>query len=558
MKYDVCIVGSGAGASPVAYTLANEGFKVLVLEKGGYFTEEDFAKDEVACVRRSFFTPNLFDEQHVIEESDGEGSWSGTRTSQSGWDFWNGNCVGGSSNFMSGFFHRLKPDDFRLKSKYGAIKGANVEDWVLSYEELEPYYDMTEKVVGVSGEVVNHKFLEPRSSQTFPFPKTYEHPIAKWFDTSMQQQGLVPLPTARAILPFAKDHRNGCAYTNYCGSYGCTTGAKSSGRAALLDKIKDFSNVTIQANSHVTKLLSNENKEISAAEYVKEGKTYQVEAKLFVVAAQAIETSRLLLNSKSKAFPHGLANNNGQVGKNLIFSAGGSGEGEFRYESFKEVDEASMKTRGLFVNRYLQDWYYIDDEKEGRMKGGTAEFLFHHANPISRALSHKWKGNNLNWGKQLKEDIKSYFTRARYFRFEIFCDWLPTDDCFVSIDKEVKDKYGMGVARVRIGAHPHDLKVGEYIAKRCEALVQKMGAQEVYSSVSPAPPQNLVAGGCRFGNNPKTSVLDKNCKAHEVNNLYVSDGSFMPTGGSVPFTFTIYANAFRVADKITQHLKKIS
>jgi len=110
------------------------------------------------------------------------------------------------------------------------------------------------------------------------------------------------------------------------------------------------------------------------------------------------------------------------------------------------------------------------------------------------------------------------------------------------------------VARVRTGYHPHDLKVGRYLTGKAETVLREMGAEQVSSSVSGSPPTNLVAGGCRFGTDPKHSVLDRNCRAHDVENLYVTDGSFMPTGGSVPYTWTIYANAFRVAEQMVAQL----
>ena len=129
MSYDICIVGSGAGASPVAYSLAKAGAKVLVLEKGPWLTEKEFYKDELAISLHNVYNPKLADEQHVIEEQyehdNGDNYWQGEATSESAWSFWNGTVVGGSSNFMSGYFHRLKPIDFRLKSEFGAIEGAN-------------------------------------------------------------------------------------------------------------------------------------------------------------------------------------------------------------------------------------------------------------------------------------------------------------------------------------------------------------------------------------------------------------------------------------------------
>ena len=555
--FDVCVIGSGAGAGPVVLTLAEAGYSVLVLEKGPWWTEQDFYKDELACCRRSVYTPELTDEQHVIEDLDSEGDWVGESTSDSGWDFWNGNCVGGSSNFMSGFFYRLKPEDFRLLSEFGPLAGANIADWPISYEELEPWYSKVESEVGISGKIVDHPLAEPRSTADFPYLPTQEHPIAQRIDSTCQELGLHPLPTPRAILSRAKDKRRSCEYSGYCGSYGCSSGAKGSARAALLDRALATGRCEIRPHSKVYKLVSNAKGKVVAADYYDaDGRTQKVGAKIFVVACQAIETSRLLLSSTGPKHANGLANNSGQVGKNLLFSAGGSGSGDFVYAGMGDKQAEALKVRGPFVNRALQDWYYIDDKAfGGRAKGGTVDFLLRHPNPIGKAMSVKWDDDDrLLWGRPLQKKLKSLFTASQSLRYEIFCDWLPTDNCFVSLDAKVEDKWQSPVARVRIGYHEHDLKVGRYINERAMQVLEKMGAQNIRSSVSGSPPQNLVAGGCRFGNNPATSVLDADCRAHDVDNLYVSDGSFMPTGGSVPYTWTIYANAFRVADRIRRAL----
>ena len=554
--YDVCIVGSGAGGGPVALTLARAGYSVIVLEKGPWFNEEDFYKDELACCRRSVYTPKLSEEQHVIEDTDSNGEWVAESTQDSGWDFWNGNCVGGSSNLMSGFFYRLKPEDFRLRSEFGSIKGANVADWPISYDDLEPYYDMVEKEVGVSGRFTTHPFAEPRSSKDFPYPPTQEHPVAKQIDKACHHLGLHSLPTPRAILSRDKEERRSCEYSGFCGSYGCSSGAKGSSRAALLNQAVATKNCEIKPLCKVYKLSSDaKGKVVSADYYDARGDKHHIKAKLFVVACQAIETSRLLLASTGQKHPDGLANNSGQVGKNLLFSAGGSGNGDFEYTDMDKQSAAEMKTRGPFVNRGLQDWYIINDESMGgRIKGGTVDFLLRHPNTLSKAIGAKWDGDNLVWGSALQKKLKSIFTDNQTLRYEIFCDWLPTDNCFVSLDNTVKDKWGSPVAKVRIGYHPHDLKVGNYINECSSKVLKKMGAKNIRSNVSGSPPQNLVAGGCRFGDDPKTSVLNADCRAHDVDNLYITDGSFMPTGGSVPYTWTIYANAFRVAECIKKVL----
>ncbi|MDH5445437.1 MAG: GMC family oxidoreductase [Gammaproteobacteria bacterium] len=556
-EYDVCVIGSGAGGGPVALELSRAGHDVLVLEKGPWFTEDDFYKDELACCRRSVYTPNLKDEQHVIEDYDGQnpdGSYKfkGEPTSDSGWDFWNGNCVGGSSNFMSGFFYRMKPEDFRLLSEFGPIKGANVVDWPISYDELEPYYTKVESEVGVSGSVMSHPFAEPRSTKDFPYSPTSEHPVTKLIDKTCQQMKLHSLRTPRAILSKPEGQRRGCEYSGFCGSYGCSSGAKGSARAALLDKAVATGKCKIIAHAKVNRLISDQKGKVVAAEFVdQQNKQQRVSAKIFVVACQAIETSRLLLLSSGAKHKDGLANGYGQVGRNLLFSAGGSGYGELAYEKFGD----ELKQRGPFVNRGLQDWYVINDKKLGRVKGGTIDFLLRHPNAIGRADSQKWDENDkLVWGSALKQKLKQEFTHSQSLRFEVFNDWLPTDDCFVSLDDKVKDKWQVPVAKVRVGYHDHDVVIGKYLVEKSKAVLQQMGADNISGSASGSPPPNLMAGGCRFGHDPKTSVLDKDCRAHGVDNLFVTDGSFMPTGGSVPYTWTIYANAFRVASIIIKDL----
>ena len=555
--YDVIVIGSGAGGGPVAFECAKAGKSVLVLEKGDWLNEEDFAKDELACCRHNVYTPELKDEQHVIEDTDADGNWYAEPTSESGWSFWNGSLVGGSSNFMSGFFYRIKPRDFRLLSEFGPIEGANIADWPISYEDMEPYFSKAEVEVGISGKVQQHPFLEPRSTADFPYPPTREHPVVDYIDKACNELGYHSLRTPRAVLSRPDHGRNSCEYSGFCGSYGCHSGAKGSSRAALLNRAIKTGNCKIQPNSKVSRLISNQQGNVIAAEYFDGNNQKQtISGKVFVVACHAIESSRLLLSSSGEKHPNGLGNNHNQVGKNLIFSAGGSGSGDFTYSKMDKLAADAMKTRGPFVNRGLQEWYYINDKTMGgSLKGGTIDFLLRHPNPMAKAMGLRFDNeDNLVWGTKLKQKLKTTFTSSQELVFEVFNDWLPTDNCFVSLDHSVKDKWGSPVAKVRIGYHQHDLKVGEYLSRKAVKVMEQMGADNISYSVSGSPPVNLVAGGCRFGNDPATSVLDKDCRIHDVDNVYVTDGSFMPTGGSVPFTWTIYANAFRVADIIKQRV----
>ena len=548
MMYDVCVIGSGAGAGPIIYELSQKGLKVCVLEKGDIYTEKDFSKDEMV-VRKSIYTPNLKDEYHTIEEFI-DGSWQKFPTYETGWNFWNGSLLGGSSNFMSGYFHRLKPNDFKLASSYEVPKDSNIVDWPISYDDMEKYYEKVERVVGISGKVQEYEFSEPRSTKDFPYAALQENKIVDLIDKSCKELNYKSIKTPRAIITKQKGHRNPCYYSNYCGSYPCSSAAKGSSRASLIKDALLTNNVTIIPNAFVIKLNTNKDKKIISAVYLtKKSSKKEIKAKLFVLAAQAVETSRLLLNSKDENFPNGVANNSLNVGKNFLSSSGGIVSASFDERNMNLKD---LLTPGLFVNRTLMDWYYTKE-----FKAGTIDILFEHANPIRRASNLRWNEDELIIGEQLQNRIYENFTKTRRLNIEIFTDWTPNDNSFISVDEKYKDKYAIPVANIRIGTNPQDLKASKFLEEKAIKLFEQMGAKDIKSEISQLPSGNLQAGGCRFGNNPKTSVLNKYCQAHEVSNLFVTDGSFMPTGGSVPFTWTIYANSFRVADYIKDNFENI-
>jgi len=554
-EFDICIVGSGVGSGPVAHELAKAGYRVGVLEKGKWFKEKDFFKDE-QLGRHRVFRSQFKDERHTLEEPNGDGTWSSETTAQ----FWGGNVVGGASNFMSGYFHRLKPQDFRLVSEFGEIEGANTVDWPIDYDELEPYYTKVEQLVGVSGKVVEHPHLEPRSTKDLPFPPTAEHPVAQKFDLACKALKLHPLPMARGILSMPFNGRLSCEYSGYCGSYGCHSGAKASSRAALLDNAVAGGNCEVITQAKVYRLNTDDIGKVSSADYFdKDGKTVRIRAKIFVVACYSIESARLLLSSIGPKHPQGIGNSKGLVGKNLHCCAGGTGHGVFKLDMLEEFEAKQLKIRGPFFNRALQDWYVIDDRSvsDKPIKGGTLDFVFDPPSPTAETSGLKWQGDNLLWGTPLKQKIKAHFTKSKDFKFEVFCDWLTNDECYVSLDSDETDKWGQPVAKVRAGFHPHDEKVAQYLVDRGVEVMKAMGADEAWGNVFTSPTSNLVAGGCRFGNDPETSVLDRNCRVHDCDNLYVTDGSFMPNGGSVTPTLTIYANAFRVADKILEEMSQL-
>ena len=554
MKTKVCVIGSGAGAGPIIAELSAAGHEVVVLEKGPWIKTDQFTKDEMVATRRAVYVPNLRDERHVLEKPKDEG-WETKSTYQTGVDFWNGSVVGGSSNFMSGYFHRMKPNDFKLKSVYGPVEGANIEDWPLSYEDMEPYYTKVEEEIGVSGKAVHHKYKAPRSTKDYPYPPLAENIISEKLDAVGERLGVQMVPVPRAILSRSKENRKPCYLSNYCGSYGCSSDAKGSSRAALLNKAVDTGYCTIIPNAKVFYLETDGAAKLKKAWYYdKEGAKQSIEADVFVVACQAVETSRLLLSSASKAFPNGLANNSGQVGRNLLFSGGGSGSGRIMLKDLSAEEAKKIQLPGLFVNRSIHDWYEVEDASSKIIKGGIIDFLWEHANPVTAAVRQKYDDGDILYGKDLKRKLEWHHKEQRRLRYEIFVDWTPTDNCHVSLSKSVKDKWGDPVAHLKLGYHERDIEVGKILAKKGKKIMEALNAAEIKYSVNGNPPPNLQAGGCRFGDDKRKSVLDVNCKAHEVDNLYITDGSFMPTGGSSTYTWTIYANSYRVADHLLQVL----
>ena len=521
---DVCIVGSGAAGGAVAYALADKGLRVLVLEKGPMV--ERFSKDEVA-LRLGAYRSNLNEEFHILYTKNGDGSVQRTSTKETGIGFWNGNIVGGASNFMSGYFHAMRRGDFELLDRYGPIEGANVANWPISYADLAPYYDKIARIIGMSGDGM-------------PTPPLRENPFVSRFDRACRDLSLTPRRTPRAIASEDFDGRKGCYYSGFCGSYGCSSDAKASSRVALLRR----SGAKIIPGAFVYHLASDERSVCRVSFFDGGGASHHIAAKVVVLTLGPIETARLLLNSKNRHFPRGLANNANQVGRNLIFSAGGVGEGSFSLRTFPELAQ-----RDTFFNRYIDAWYELDGGK-----GGMVEFMFEHNNIINRVLERVWESGEPVWG----EDLKKAMDRVRTHRkvvFEVFNDWLATDGTYVDVEEGVKDRWGIDVAAVHLDPHPRDLQVARKLAEKGAKILRAMGAQDVRWQISAAPTPNLVAGGCRMGLDRHTSVLDGECRAHELDNLYIADASCMPTGGSLPYTWTIYANALRVGERIAARLR---
>ncbi len=542
-QVDVVVVGSGAGGAPVAAVLAEAGAHVLVLEKGPYYTSRDFIHDEVKLCRRNFWVPYVHDEPHT-KRRDTRGVAEKTG------DGWTSNCVGGATVHMSGFFYRLKKSDLQLATMTGGVEGTDIADWPITIDELLPYYDLMEARIGVSGRAGKNPF-ETRT-RPYPLPPLRPHPAAQLFDEATRSMGLNPYPTPRAITSRVFGRRPPCNLCGLCGDYGCENASKSSTLVTFIPDAEATGRCRVSANSMARRVLVDDADRAVGVEYVDaKGEVKRVGARVVCVAASAVESARLLLMSNSKRFPHGLANNGGLVGRNLTFSTFGKGTGIFdRAELIARLGKEGM---GLpFFQRSIQDDYWNEASGLRLPKGGTYNFILQHPNPIHAAVrlakDERWS----LFGAAFKERLKRYFHEELFVEFEVFGESLPWSGGFVDLDPKVKDRFGLPAARITWSNHPAADEVNKWMVGRGLDMLRGMKpkAKRVYAWTWHDTTYHLQQGTCRFGKDPTQSVLDPSCQAHEVKNLYVTDGSFMPTSGGVPSTPTILANSLRVAHLI--------
>jgi choline dehydrogenase-like flavoprotein len=542
---DVVVVGSGAGGGTLAWHLAREGVKVTVLEKGPHYDLRDFAQhDELKVQKRHYWAPSTEQEPHMLRRGDEPGF---TRAK----DGWIANCVGGGTVHMSGFFLRLHPEDLAVRTKVGVPDGSTAEDWPLAYEELSRWYERIEYLLGVGGHAGQNPFDAPRS-KPYPLPPIAEHPFTAPFDAAARKLGLHPYSTPRAVLSRYYAGRAPCNHCGYCANYGCEIGAKSSVLAALIPGALASGNCTLVPGAMVTDVTTDASGKATGVRYLDaQGAQHQVRARVVVVSCSSIESARLLLMSK----PGGLANGSGLVGQNLHFSAYAGVDADFHRDGGGKSFPGWESTLP-FLGRSIQDHYLPTAKDAPGPKAGTLRFDMFPKPPVFRAQQVATRGETTLWGQPLKDALRRHFHGARSLECEYFGEMNPSADTFVQLDPDVKDKWGLPVARIQVRPLAHDVRVSRWAIEQAAALFRAMGADRVGEPEGGGATYVLQHGTCRMGTDPSRSVLDPSCRTHEVPNLYVVDGSFMPSSGGVPTTLTIMANSLRVAHTLRDRLAR--
>jgi choline dehydrogenase-like flavoprotein len=530
---DVCVIGSGAGGAPIAARCAEQGLSVTILERGPRYTRKDFLyADELYACRRDKFIPG--GEDAIREIAYGSAPYRMQP------HLWTGTCVGGGTVRMYGLYFRMKRDDFMPFSRYGHIAGAALCDWPIGLDTLQRYYDDVEYEIGVSGA------QRPAGEKPgrYPQPPLKENAFAARFDRAAAQGIVSCFCTPRAVLSRDRDDgRMGCCYTGMCGSYGCSNDAKSSTLVTYIPRALSSGTCTLETGAYVYRLEADRDTVQRVCYYDAQGKRRTLRAGVVICAAGAIETARLLLNSACAAHPKGLANSSGQVGRNLTFRMPCEVSAAFDRHDLPE----GHLLHSPHIQRSTQDLYYLPDKGLAFAQGGMISFLYAHPNPIERAirLSCTDQGRR-RWGPDLVRVLREWSRRVHVIS-DTFIPSLPCPDTVMSLSAH-KDSHGIPVAKVSVRPHSAVLAVARTMAYELARIYHAMGAHSAHMANSPFTAGECQAGTCRMGADPGAAVVRPDCRSHDVQNLYITDASWFPTGIPVPPVATIMANALRVAD----------
>lgn len=530
-KVDVCIIGAGASGATAAKVLAEAGFRVVALERGPWWTSERFSPDELANVHRYNLWPDPILNPRTFRASADEEPRVELFCPVP-------QMVGGGTAHWTGWLPRMTENEFRPRQIWGDVAGASLADWPITYDNLEPYYDKVEWSFGVSGLAGANTYEGPRS-RGYPVPPIPPTRYNQKFHEGCARLGYNSFPTPSAALsrPF-----NGYPATNqsaFAQQHGDPTGTRGSALTRFIPAALATGRFDPRPDSYVQELtLDAQGRVKSAVYWDAEGNSIEQEADLFLLACGAIESARLLLLSRSARFPNGLANGSDQVGRNATFHEYSAAIGIFD-------DPVYGWAGGGYVG--ASTFEFLEHSPDRPFVGGchVAAAGVGIPLPISFALP-----DMPTWGQAAKDADREFFNHA--MAVGLVLHDLPRESNRVELDEQVKDAWGLPVARITHTPHPNDLAQGRWVIDRNAEILEAAGANRVWKVYI-----ERVTGNCshqhstlRMGNDGMTSVLNRDCRAHEVENLYAVDGSPFPTSTGVNPTLTIMANAWRVAEGI--------
>ena len=508
----VVIVGSGAGGGTLGNELAQKGIKVVLLEAGGQQSIDSFVNNEWASFLQL--------------------AWLDKRTTSGTWrvahDFpnlpaWICKTVGGTTTHWAGASLRFQEHEFKVKTVYGDIAGANLLDWPLTLAELEPYYAKAEDKMGVT--------------RTNGIPGLPGNNNFKVFYTGAKRLGYQEVHTGHmAINSQPRADRPSCQQIGFC-FQGCKSSAKWSTLYTEIPAALETGNLELRPECMVLQVQHDDSGKVTGVLYAdKDGNQHVQKARLVCVAGNTIESPRLLLNSASSKYPDGLANSSGQVGRNYMRHMTGS-----VYAGF---DRPVHMFRGTTMAGVIRD---ESDNKPARgFVGGYEMETLSLGVPFMAAFLDPGA-----WGRDFTRKMDNYPNMAGMW---LVGEDMPQETNRVTLHATEKDAHGLPIPNVHFDDHPNDIAMRSHAFRQGTAVYRAAGAREVYET--PPYPSTHNLGTNRMSENPRDGVVNKHGQTHDIKNLFISDGSQFTTGGAENPTLTIVTLAIRQADYIADQMAR--
>lgn len=509
----VVIVGSGAGGGTLANELAQRGVKCVLLEAGKHHTQADIDNDEWG----------MFSKISWLDKRISAGGWHHTKTYPN-LPAWLVKGVGGSSVHWAGLALRFQPHEFRTRSHYGAIQGANLLDWPLSYDELAPFYDLAERKLGVAG------------SKASGLPLLPENNHYKVIAAGARKIGYKQLVRPMAINSKGYDQRPDCQQIGFC-MQGCKIGAKWSTLYTDIPRALATGRVELRPEAMVLKIEHDKAGKATGVLYVdKDGKRQFQKARIVCVAGNSIESPRLLLNSASSLFPNGLSNSSGQVGRN--------------YMNHATAAAVSIYDKPVYMYRGTSVAAVVADEARHDPRRGFAGGYYLEGLSLGLPFVAAFMKPG-GWGREVTSALDMYD--------HMTCVWVCGEDQAmegnsITLHSSEKDQYGLPVPVVTKTYTANDDALAAHGLKQWRALSEAVGARRVIDM--PAYPASHNMGTNRMSANARDGVVNKWGRTHDVKNLFISDGSQFTSSSAANPTLTIVALAIRQAGHIAGAMKR--
>jgi len=566
-KYDVAIVGSGAGGGMASKILSEAGLSVAVLEAGGFY---DPAMEEYRTQLRWPWESPRRGASVVRPFGDFDAAWGGweipgepyTTTSGTYFDWFRSRMLGGRTNHWGRISLRFGPRDFKRKS----IDGLG-DNWPIGYEDVKPYYDKVDKLIGVFG--TNEGLEDDPDGFFLPPPKPRLHEL--YVKRAAQQVGIPVIPSRLSILTRrVNDERGACFFCNQC-NRACNAYADFSSGTCLVQPAMKRGNVDLYTNAMVREVTTESSGEASGVIYIDKNDMSEhfVAARVVVLGASACESARILLNSKSARHPDGLANGSGVVGRYLHDSTGSD-----RMAILPQLFDRDRYNEDGVGGMHVYTPWWLDNSKLDFPRGYHMEYWGGMGMPMygtgmgmhnTRQYIKDQFGNpspNGGYGKGLKEDIRKMWGSTVGISGRGEC--IARYDNYCEIDPNVVDQYGIPVLRFNYTWSDHEILQAKHMHETFEEILTSMGGILIGSKPGLESEYGLHAPGriihevgtTRMGNDPSTSVLNQYSQAHDCKNLFVVDaGSFVSQADKNP-TWTILALSWRTSDYIVDEMKK--